>query len=93
MAITTAFCNVAKLGFMRARNTIGDTYRMALYTDSASLNSATTRYLTANEISGTGYSAGGNALTGYASTLDSGSAILDFDDTNGPLPHSAREAH
>ena len=40
-------------------NSSGDTYKLAMYTNSASFNAATTAYTTSNEISGTGYSAGG----------------------------------
>lgn len=46
-----------------------DTLRIALYTGSASLDYATTAYSTTNEVVGTGYSAGGQTLTGV--TLDS----------------------
>ena len=81
MAITSGFCNVAKLGYMRGRNGAADAYKLALYTDSASLNSATTRYLTANEVSGTGYSAGGVTLGSYANSLSAvKSAIQDWAD-------------
>jgi hypothetical protein len=44
-------------------NSSGDTYKLAMYTNSASFNAATTAYTTSNEISGTGYSAGGGTLT------------------------------
>ena len=39
------------------------TYKIALYTGNANLNNATTAYTTANEITGTGYTAGGKTLT------------------------------
>jgi hypothetical protein len=71
-----------KVGAIRGRHGVSDTYKIALFKAAASLNSATTRYLTANETSGTGYSAGGNTLTGYAATLNAGSGILDFADTS-----------
>ena len=41
----------------------GDTFKIALYTNSATLNASTTAYATTNEVSGTNYSAGGQALT------------------------------
>lgn len=82
MAITTAFTQVAKVGFIRGQYEIGDVYKIALVKAAGSFNSATTRYLTDDETSGTGYSAGGNTLTGYAATLDAGSGILDFADTS-----------
>ena len=40
-------------------NGSGDTFKLALYDNSASFNAATTAYTTSNEVSGTGYSAGG----------------------------------
>lgn len=80
MAITSALCKTGKLAFLRGRHLAANTYNIALYKESASLNSASTRYLTANEITGTGYSAAGKALTGYAATINGASAILDFDD-------------
>jgi hypothetical protein len=41
-----------------------DTLKLALYTAEANLDAETTAYTTANEITGTGYSAGGNVVTG-----------------------------
>lgn len=45
-----------------------DTFKMALYTSSATLNESTTAYSATNEASGTGYSAGGAALSGFVLT-------------------------
>ena len=39
------------------------TYKIALYTGNANLNNSTTTYTTANEITGSGYTAGGKPLT------------------------------
>jgi hypothetical protein len=39
------------------------TYKIALYNASATIDSTTTAYTTDNEITGTGYTAGGNVLT------------------------------
>lgn len=59
-----------------------DTLKMALYTSSASLDATTTAYSATNEVSGTGYTAGGAALTATAGypQLDGSSAIMLFDD-------------
>ena len=38
-------------------------FKIALYTSDATLNAETTAYSTTNEVSGTGYTAGGNTLT------------------------------
>ena len=43
-----------------------DTIKIALYTGNADLNEATTVYSTTNEVSGTGYTAGGEIMTGVA---------------------------
>jgi len=56
-------------------------FKLALYTSSATLGAATTAYATTNEVSGTGYSAGGAALTISAVPASSGTtAFLDFAD-------------
>jgi hypothetical protein len=43
-----------------------DTIKIALYTGNADLNADTTVYTTTNEVSGTGYTAGGQVMTGVA---------------------------
>jgi hypothetical protein len=59
----------------------GDTFKVALYTSSASLDATTTAYSATNEASGTGYSAGGVALVVAAPVLSSTTAYVDFTDT------------
>jgi hypothetical protein len=55
--------------------------RLALYTSSATLGATTTAYSATNEVSGTGYSAGGGTLTISANPASSGTtAFLDFAD-------------
>ena len=58
----------------------GDTFKIALYTNSASFNAATTAYTTSNEVSGTGYTAGGGALTNVDPTSSGTTALTDFQD-------------
>ena len=60
----------------------GDTFKLALFTSSASLGAATTAYSTSNEVSGTGYSAGGTALTNTGVGLTSTTAFTDFSDVS-----------
>ena len=64
MAITTAICTSFRRSFWRVHTTwiIENTFKVALYTSSASLDASTTAYSTSNEVSGTGYSAGGATL-------------------------------
>lgn len=67
------------------------TLKIALYTASANLNSDTLVYTTANEVVGTGYTAGGKTLTGVTVTKDGSTACLTFDNvTWNPAAFTAR---
>lgn len=55
-----------------------DTIKLALYTAEADLNEATTAYTTSNEISGTGYTAGGKVVTGIAVSSSGFTAWVSF---------------
>lgn len=82
MAITQAMCTSFKtelLGGVHDLDT--DTIKIALFTSSATLGAATTAYSTTNEVVGTGYTAGGNTLTGATITSSGTTAIVDFDNT------------
>ena len=59
----------------------GDTMKIALYTNSASFNAATTAYTATNEASGTNYSSGGNTLTKVDPTVAGTTALTDFSDS------------
>lgn len=62
--------------------TTADTFKIALYTSSATLDATTTTYTTSNEVPSTGnYSAGGNTLTTVAPTSSGTTAFLDFNDS------------
>jgi len=63
------------------KNSGGSTFKIALYTNSASFNAATTAYTTSNEVTGTGYTAGGNTLTRVDPTTSGTTAFTDFADT------------
>lgn len=58
----------------------GNSFKLALYTSSASLGAATTAYATTNEASGTNYTAGGAALTNVTPTTSGTTALTDFAD-------------
>ncbi len=58
----------------------GSTFKLALYTNSASFNASTTAYTATNEVSGTGYSAGGGTLTRVNPTTSGTTAFTDFSD-------------
>jgi len=90
MAITQAMCTSFKVDLLNGIHAFGttvaragttaDTMYMALYTSSATLDATTTAYTATNEVSGTGYSAGGQALTTVAPTSSGTTAYLDFND-------------
>ena len=62
-------------------NSGGDTFKIALYTNSASFTAATTAYTTSNEVTGTNYTAGGNTLTRVNPASSGTTAFTDFADT------------
>ena len=62
-------------------NSGGDTFRLALYTNSATFTAATTAYTSTNEVSGTNYTAKGNSLTRVDPTTSGTTALTDFADT------------
>lgn len=80
MAITTAICNSFKAELLDGTHASGDTYKIALYTSAATLDKTTTAYSSTNEVSGTGYTAGGAVLSGRANASASDVAYLDFAD-------------
>lgn len=57
-----------------------DQLKIALYTSGATLNDATAAYSATNEVSGTGYTAGGANLTNVTPTSSGSTAICDFAD-------------
>ena len=59
----------------------GNTFKIALYTSSATMSASTTAYATTNEVSGTGYTAGGNSLTNVDPTTSGTTALTDFADS------------
>ena len=84
MAITQAIANAFKKQLLEGDANFasgGDVFKLALYTSSATQNSATTAYSATNEVSNTGtYAAGGGDLTGQNTSIASGVAIVDFAD-------------
>ena len=84
MAISTAMCTSFKqeilVGTHNFTATSGNTFKLALYTSSASLGASTTAYTTSNEVSGTGYTAAGAALTSVTPTTSGTTAFCDFSD-------------
>ena len=89
MAITSAICTSFKqellVGTHNFTATTGDTFKIALYTSSATLGAGTTAFSATNEItnsSGTAYTSGGASLTSVTPTSDSTTAVCDFADVS-----------
>jgi hypothetical protein len=85
MAISQAVCTSFKqellVGTHNFTASSGDTFKIALYTSSASLGASTTAFTTSNEVSDSGsYSSGGGTLTSVTPTTSGTTAICDFAD-------------
>tara|TARA_R110000744_G_scaffold243825_3_gene360754 strand:+ start:601 stop:1032 length:432 start_codon:yes stop_codon:yes gene_type:complete len=85
MAITQTVCTSFKAallgGEMDFSSDTSQTFKIALYTSSATLGASTTAYSTTNEASGTGYTAGGATLSVASGVTSSGTvAYVDFTD-------------
>tara|TARA_Y100000385_G_scaffold250805_1_gene273145 strand:+ start:533 stop:967 length:435 start_codon:yes stop_codon:yes gene_type:complete len=76
----TSFKKELLEGVHNFKNSGGNTFKLAMYTNSASFNAATTAYTVSNEVSGTGYSAGGGTLTRVDPTSSGTTAFTDFSD-------------
>jgi hypothetical protein len=97
VAITQGICTSFKKELLEAKHdfsaTGGHTFYMALYTSSASLGVATTDYSATNETSGTGYVAGGQALSSNGTATSGTTAYVDFaDETWATASFTARGA-
>jgi hypothetical protein len=85
MAISQSLCTSFKVGVLNGTFNLGtgttQVYKIALYTSSATLGASTTAYSATNEVSGTGYTAGGATLTISTVPTSSGTtAYLSFSD-------------
>jgi len=86
MANTAAVCNSFKQELMLGHHNFGtgvtrgstaaDTFKMALYLATATVNASTTAYSTTGEVSGTNYTAGGNNVTNATAPSLSGSTAI-----------------
>ena len=89
MAITSAICSSFKQELLQGKHNFssssGDSFKIALFTSSATLNATTTDYSTSNETTntaGASYSAGGAALTNTGVGLTSTTAFTDYSDVS-----------
>ena len=85
MAIQQGLTNSFKQEMLQAgQNLATDTLKMALYTAFADLGPTTTAYTTTNEVVGTGYTAGGESVTGATISVDTqtNTVYVDFDNVS-----------
>ena len=94
MAITSAICNSFKQEVLVEGHNLtngADSIKLALFTSSATMGAGTTAFSTSQEVSGTNYSSGGNALTNVTPALSGSTAVVDFADlTFGTATVTAR---
>jgi|TARA_E500000318_G_C3471329_1_gene176611 hypothetical protein len=109
MAITSAICTSFKVELLKGVHdftaTTGDTFKIALFTSSATLGAGTTAFSSSNEItnsSGTAYTSGGATLTNITPVASSTTALCDFSDVsftsasftaNGALIYNSSESN
>lgn len=67
-----------------------DTIYIALYTAAADLNQATTIYSSANEVVASGYTAGGQVMTGVSISSDGYTAYVNWDNVSWTTAVTAR---
>ena len=84
MAITSTLTTSFKKELLEATHNFsasgGNSFKLALFTSSASLGATTTAYSSTNEASGTNYTATGSALTNIAPTSSGTTGFTDFSD-------------
>ena len=87
MAIRQGLTNSFKNDMLQAgQNIITDTLYMSLYTAFSSIGPTTTAYTTDNEVTGTGYTAGGVVVTGATinTDVDTGVVYVNFNNVSWP---------
>ena len=95
MAITQAMATSFKKEVLEGKHNFlasgGNSFKLALYTSSATMGAATTAFTTTNQAAGTNYSTGGAALTNINPATSGTTAFADFADlTFGTATITAR---
>ena len=89
--LTTSFKKELLTGTHNFTNSSGDTFKLALYTSSATMGATTTAFTTTDQASGTNYTSGGANLTNVTPTSSGTTAFTDFSDlTFGTATITAR---
>jgi len=78
--LTTSFKTELLTGTHNFTNSSGNSFKLALYTSSATLGATTTAFTTTGQASGTNYSSGGSALTNVTPSATGTTAVTDFND-------------
>lgn len=81
MIVQTQTTSFKKELYEGIHDLLTDTIKIALYTANADIDANTTVYVVTDEITGTGYTAGGNTLTGTTVKSENGVAYVSFDNT------------
>jgi len=90
MALTQTMTTSFKAELPQAvHNLLSNSIKIALYTSAATLNADTTVYTTSNEVVASGYTAGGNVLTGVTINTANNVAYISF---NNPVFNAALTA-
>jgi hypothetical protein len=76
--------------YQGVHNLLTDTLKIALYTANANLNETTTVYSSTNEVVASGYTAGGNTLTGATVNTSDYTAYVNFSNTSWTSALTAR---
>ena len=76
--------------YQAVHNLSTDTLKIALYTGNANLNEDTTAYTTSNEVVASGYTAGGNTLTGVTISSSDYTAYVNFANVSWTAAITAR---
>lgn len=82
MAITQCLTNAFMYDILTGADLTTDTLKVALYNTNANLGPNTNAYTSSNEISGTGYTTGGQNISNVTVTQVQSGAYVDFDDTS-----------
>jgi hypothetical protein len=76
-------CTIFKQNLLNGlENFTSGTYKIALYTSLANLDSTTTVYTTSGEVVGAGYTAGGKTLVNIPPASGNGAAYVSFQNVN-----------
>ena len=78
--LTTSFKTELLTGTHNFTNSSGNSFKLALYTSSATLGATTTAFTTTGQASGTNYSSGGSALTNVTPFATGTTGVCDFSD-------------